>query len=87
MRESVIEKVGDSCPEYRMRWKALFLIGRNYENLKKTGLITESQANLKIKAAYEQLLEKYPDCEVAETAARSIGRTGAKRLQIREITK
>jgi len=61
--------VGD-WPDYEYAWNAQFLIGRTYENLKESGLVSKSEADLKIKAAYEQLLKKYPECKAARIAQR-----------------
>ena len=44
------------------------MIGRNYEDLKKSGAISEAEADTKIRAVYGQLVEKYPNCPVAKTA-------------------
>jgi tetratricopeptide (TPR) repeat protein len=64
------QKVVNNWPDYEYAWNALFLIGRSYEDLKESGVISKSQADPKIKAAYEQLLEKYPDCPAAKIAQR-----------------
>jgi TolA-binding protein len=62
------QKVVDNFPEHRLASNDLFLIGRCNEDMKKSGLIPESEANLKIKAAYKLLLEKYPNCKAAGIA-------------------
>ena len=58
----------DDYPEDSLVWNAQFLIGRNYEELLKSGLISASEAEPKIRAAYEQLLGMYPDCPAAKIA-------------------
>ena len=68
------QKIVDNWPDYEYAWNALFLIGRSYEDLKESGVISKSQADPKIKAAYEQLLEKYPDCPAAKIAQRWLNR-------------
>ncbi|MCK4786373.1 MAG: tetratricopeptide repeat protein [Desulfobacteraceae bacterium] len=68
------ERIVDDYSGYCMAWNALFLVGRNYENLERLGAISKSEANLKIKAAYERLLEKYPDCKAAKIARRWLSR-------------
>jgi hypothetical protein len=57
-------------PGYGMAWNALYQIARNYQQFKETGSLTEAQADAEIKAAYEQLLEKYPACKAARVAHR-----------------
>lgn len=63
-------RVSDDCPDYEYAWNALFLVGHNLEELKKSGLITKSEADPVIKVTYEQLLEKHPHCPVAKIARR-----------------
>ncbi|MHC4544739.1 MAG: LamG-like jellyroll fold domain-containing protein [Planctomycetota bacterium] len=60
------QKVVNYYPKYDMAWNALFRVGNINQVLKKSGAISQSVADLKTKAAYEQLLEKYPKCKVAE---------------------
>ena len=62
------QKVVDDYPSYHMAWNAQFIVGRNYEELKKSGAVSKSEADTKIKAAYEQLLENDPDCPAAKPA-------------------
>jgi len=68
------QKVINDYPGDNMAWHAMFMVGRNYEDLKKSEVISESEADTKIKAAYEQLLENYPDCKVAKIARRWLSR-------------
>ena len=49
---------------------AQLLVGRCYEDLLKAGLITAKDANVKIKAAYENVLANYPDSNGAKIAKR-----------------
>ncbi len=72
------QRVVDDWPDYEYAWDALFRIGRNYEELKKSGLMSKSEADPKIRAAYEQLLEKYPNCKAARYAQRWLGRHNSK---------
>ncbi|MHC4157003.1 MAG: tetratricopeptide repeat protein [Planctomycetota bacterium] len=72
------QKIVDDHPSFETAWNALFLVGRNYEDLKKSGAIAKSDADLKIKAAYEQLLEEYPSCPGARHARRWLSRYGTK---------
>jgi len=64
------ERITDDCPDYEYTWSALFRTGRNYEELKKSGTISASEANPKIRIVYEQLLEKYPKCPAAKDTGR-----------------
>ena len=52
-------------PDFHYAWNSLRMIGQNYENLKELGLLSKSEADLKIKAAYEQLLKRYHNCPEA----------------------
>lgn len=72
------QKVVDTYPNFETAWNALFTIGRNYEGLKESGAIPKSEADLKIKAAYEQLLERYPSCPGTEHARRWLSRYESK---------
>lgn len=68
------QRVVDDCPDYELAWNAQFLVGRNYESLKKSGVLTESQANPKIRAAYERILQAYPDTKAAKYAQKWLSR-------------
>jgi tetratricopeptide (TPR) repeat protein len=59
------QKVLDNYPAYVFAWHAQFMVGRNYEKMEELGLMSKTEADPKIKAAYEQLLEKYPTCQAA----------------------
>ncbi len=61
-------KVVDDYPNFQYGWNALYMVGFTYEKFEGTGRISKSEAEPKIKAAYEQLLEKYPTCPRAEYA-------------------
>jgi tetratricopeptide (TPR) repeat protein len=63
------ERVVNGCPDYEYAWNAQYMIGLNYETMKKEGTISASEADMKIKTAYEQLLARYPNCPVAEHAS------------------
>jgi len=60
--------VGNDWPDYEKRWYAVFLIGRSYDKLGDSGDIEKSVANAHTQAAYEQVLQEYPDCQAAEAA-------------------
>ncbi len=60
--------VAEKFPEHNLAWNALFLVGQCYEDMQQSGTISESEAKTKITAAYQQLVEKYPDCQAAKIA-------------------
>jgi tetratricopeptide (TPR) repeat protein len=62
------QTVVDNWPNCEYAWNALFQMGRYYEELAKSGSLSESEAAPKIRNVYQQLLEKYPDCKAAEYA-------------------
>jgi TolA-binding protein len=64
------QAVVDKWPDSEHAPYALFRIGRAYENLRKSGVVSKTEADSKIRSAYEQLLEKYPSCEAAPLAQR-----------------
>jgi tetratricopeptide (TPR) repeat protein len=60
--------VVDNWPGYPYAWNAQFLIGYCYKQLSVLGAVSESVAHAQIKAAYEQVVQKYPDCPAAAAA-------------------
>jgi len=69
--ESAIEryqKVVDTWPDFELASDALFQIGHTSQALKESGAMSKQEADLKTRAAYEQLLEKYPECNAAKAA-------------------
>ena len=64
----------DSRPVYAHAWAAQFLVGRYYEKLRDTGAVAEPEANALAKAAYEAVLEDYPDSYWAENAQLKLDR-------------
>jgi len=62
------QKIIDDYPGNSMAWHALFMVGRNYEDLGKAGLVPQAEADTKITAFYEEVIEKYPDCKAAQAA-------------------
>jgi TolA-binding protein len=75
---SCYQKIVDDHPGFETAWNALFLVGRNYEDLKKSGVIAKPEADVKIKAAYEQLLKKHPSCPGTRHARRWLSRYDSK---------
>ena len=65
-------------PEHRTAWQALFRIAHNYEDMKDLGIISKTEADPVIKTAYQQFLEKYPDCKMAGVARRWLSRHNSK---------
>ena len=72
------EKVTADWPDHRYAGESQFLVGRSYEKLAKAGAMSRSEAKPKIKAAYQRLVENYPDCEAARYAQRWLGRHGTE---------
>jgi len=68
------QKVVDDYPGYGKGWDAQFQIGRNCEKMGKTGLVSKAEAKTLSRAAYEQLLARYPDCKAARHAQRWLAR-------------
>jgi len=62
------QHVIDNWPDYQYVWHAQFLIGNCYESLRDARVIPESEANPKIEQAYRSVVEKYPDCPLADRA-------------------
>ena len=55
-------------PDYKYAWNAQFLIGYTYEQMAHAGIVPQSIANIQTRAAYEQLLQEYPNCKAASAA-------------------
>ena len=64
----------DDDPGYALGRDAMFFIGRNSEDLGKLSLVSQSEADAVTRSAYELLVEKYPECRVADTARRWLAR-------------
>jgi TolA-binding protein len=62
------QKIVDDWPSYAYAWSSQFLIGCNYEDLKRTKAIPVSEADTKIRIAYKKLLENYPNSPAEESA-------------------
>ncbi len=73
------QKSVDGYPGYRSNWHALFMIGRNYETMLKASLIPIDEANSKIKAVYQQLIEKYPAAPAAKPAQKWLSKQNSKK--------
>jgi TolA-binding protein len=64
------QNVVDNWPDFKYSWHSQFLVARIYRNLKHLNAMPESEANPKIKAAYERILQDYPDSSAAYDARR-----------------
>ncbi|MCK4782329.1 MAG: tetratricopeptide repeat protein [Desulfobacteraceae bacterium] len=62
------QTVVDKHPLYRFAGHAQFRVGRNYEEMSESGLMAVNEAVAMTRDAYENLLEKYPDCKTANIA-------------------
>jgi len=72
------QTVVDNWPDYQYAWNAQFLVGYYYQRLGDSGAVDKPIADAKIKAAYEQVLEKYPDCPAAGAARSWLSRHNSK---------
>jgi len=77
------QKVVDNWPDYKYAYDAQYSIGRYYERLKNSGGISAEEANLKIEAAYQAVVEKYPDSESAKYAAQKLEQMRHKKVSER----
>jgi TolA-binding protein len=68
------QRVVDSWPKYEYAWHAQFSVGDCYEKLKSAGAVGAAEADAKIERAYRAVLEDYPNCRAAGTAAMRLGR-------------
>jgi len=62
------QRAVDNWSDYEYAWHIQFMIARTYECLRQSGTIPEADLDPVIKDAYQQLLERYPDCPVAKAA-------------------
>jgi tetratricopeptide (TPR) repeat protein len=62
------QQVVDDWPEYEDAWKAQFRIAKIYKWSALTGPMGKEEALTKVGAAFERLVEYYPDCPAAECA-------------------
>jgi len=78
---SCYSNVAEKFPDYDRAWNALFLVGRCYEDMQRTGAIDDSEAKSKIRAAYQELVEKYPDCKAARIAKSWLSKNNGDRSE------
>jgi len=62
------QKIVDTWPHYEFAWNAQFEVGYRYEYLRNAGAVPVAEANARIKAAYEQVVQRYPYCPAARAA-------------------
>lgn len=58
----------DDWPDYQHACLAQYKIGRCYQRLRDSGELGKSEAEIMIRAAYEAVVKKYPDCSTAYAA-------------------
>ncbi len=68
------EKTANDYGGSRQAKHSLFMTAHNYEKMKKAGLVSKSQADTKIREAYEQLVAEYPDYKLAGRAGKWLSR-------------
>ena len=54
-------KAAENYPEYKNVWHAQLRVGQCYEGLKGSGALSETEADILIKAAFEELIANYPE--------------------------
>ena len=62
--------VADNYPEHFLAWNGLYLVGRNYQDLGKSGAISQLQADSQTASVYQQLVSTYPNCPAARIAGK-----------------
>lgn len=62
------QKIADAWPNFEYAWDVQFKIGYTYNKMLAAGRIGQSEAKQLIASAYKKVLEKYPDCKVADLA-------------------
>ena len=60
----------DIWPESEQAGHCQYMIARCYAKLKSTGVVSETEAELQMQAAYQKVLTGYPDSPAARAAAR-----------------
>ena len=72
------QRVADGYPKFQMASNALFMAAESHQSLKKSGAVSESQADSKTRSAYETLLQKYPGSPLTVAAQRWLDKNGSK---------
>jgi len=73
------QKIVDDWPNYQYAWHAQLRIAHSYKRMKNKGILTSSEAEPKIKQAYEAVVENYPDCRLVHDAYLTLGRMNLKK--------
>ena len=58
----------DRHPDFAMTYHAQYALVQNYQDMSREGLITASEAEQMTGSAFEEFLQKYPDCTTAKPA-------------------
>jgi len=66
------QNVVANWPDCENASRAQFMVARIYEHLKRTSVLPEAEAVAMIKAAYERILQEYPDSRAANPARRRL---------------
>jgi len=74
------QKVVDNWPDYKYAPDAQYSIGRYYERLRNSGSLSAAEASPKIEAAYQAVVEKYPDSDSAKYAAQKLEQMRHKKV-------
>jgi tetratricopeptide (TPR) repeat protein len=62
------QKVVDLDPDFKYAWHAQFMVGYSYDRLWNQRAIEKSEAERRIREAYEKLLREYPGCPASKAA-------------------
>lgn len=60
--------VVDQWPEYEHSWSAQFQIGHLHGKLEQAGVISRAAAEVEMAAAYQRVVDRYPQCRAAKAA-------------------
>ena len=74
----LFQRVADGYPKFHMAGEALYMVAESYQVLKQSGAVSVTQADSKIRLAYEMLINKYPGCRAATVAKSWLDKNGAK---------
>jgi TolA-binding protein len=72
------QKVVDRSPSYSRAGRALFMVGRNLEDMQTLGLASGPEVDEAITAAYKRLIKDYPNCDTVKLAENCLNQHNAK---------